>query len=203
MWTARGYPIAMRRVSYFIILSADGMYADPDGGLDGFEPDVEGHRYANQVMDDAGDLVITRGMYDVMTYWDDVDADDPNEHEVGREFARIWKDTPKHVVSRGTPALRENADLIVGDAVEAVRTMKAGDGPDIGLGTGAEFLADLTRAGLIDDYRFLIAPMALGKGKSLFASLDAPLALRLTGTRTFPNGSVLLEYVRAEEEGSR
>ena len=62
--------------------------------------------------------------------------------------------------------------------------------------------ADLTRAGLIDDYRFLIAPMALGKGKSLFASLDAPLGLRLTGTRTFPNGSVLLEYVPADGEGT-
>ena len=153
-------------------------------------------------MDDAGDLVMTRGMYDVMTYWDDVDVDDPGVPEVEREFARIWKQTPKHVVSRGTPALRENAELIEGDAVEAVRTMKAGDGPDIGLGTGAEFLADLTRAGLIDDYRFLIAPMALGKGKSLFASLDAPLSLRLTGTRTFPNGSVLLEYVPADGEGT-
>ena len=192
----------MRRVTYFIILSADGMYADPDGGLDGFEPDEEGHRYANHVMDDAGDLVMTRGMYDVMTYWDDVDVDDPGVPEVEREFARIWKQTPKHVVSRGAPALRENAELIEGDAVEAVRSMKAGDGPDIGLGTGAEFLADLTRAGLIDDYRFLIAPMALGKGKSLFASLDAPLGLRLTGTRTFPNGSVLLEYVPADGEGT-
>ncbi len=192
----------MRRVTYFIILSADGMYADPDGGLDGFEPDEEGHRYANHVMDDAGDLVMTRGMYDVMTYWDDVDVNDPGVSEVEREFARIWKQTPKHVVSRGSPALRENAELIEGDAVEAVRTMKAGDGPDIGLGTGAEFLADLTQAGLIDDYRFLIAPMALGKGKSLFASLDAPLSLRLTGTRTFPNGSVLLEYVPADGEGT-
>jgi dihydrofolate reductase len=191
----------MRRLTYFIILSADGMYADPDGGLAGFEPDEEGHRYANRVMDDTGDLVMSRGMYDVMTYWDDVDEDDPAVPEVEREFARYWKQTPKHVVSRGTPALRENADVVQGDAVEAVRAMKEGEGPEIGLGTGAEFLADLTRAGLIDDYRFLIAPMALGRGKALFASLDAPLALRLTGTRTFPNGSVLLEYVRADEEG--
>jgi hypothetical protein len=38
---------------------------------------------------------------------------------------------------------------------------------------------------------------------------DAPLRLKLTGTRTFPNGSVLLEYVRrgvesdVESDGDR
>ncbi len=189
----------MRRVSYFIILSADGMYADPEGGLAGFEPDETGHRYANELMAAAGDMVMSRGMYDVMTYWDDVDADDASVPEVEREFATFWQQTPKHVVSRGTPPLRDNADLIAGDAVEAVRAMKAGDGPAIGIGTGAEFLADLAKAGLIDDYRFLIAPMALGQGKALFAKLEEPLSLRLTGTHTFPNGSVLLEYVRTDE----
>jgi len=55
----------------------------------------------------------------------------------------------------------------------------------------------LSRAGLIDDYRFLVIPVALGSGKALFASLDEPLRLRLTGTRTFSAGSVLLEYVPA------
>ena len=187
----------MRRLSYFIIVSADGMYADPQGGLGGFEPDEEGHRYANHLLDIAGDVVISRGMYDVMTYWDDVDVDDPNVSEVEREFARFWKRTPKHVVSRGTPPLRKNADLIVGDPVEAVRAMKAQDGRDIMLGAGAELLADLAAADLIDDYRLVIAPMVLGHGKPLFAALREPLNLRLTGTRTFPKGGVLLEYVRA------
>jgi dihydrofolate reductase len=195
---AAGYPVRMRRVSYFITITTDGMYADTDGGLDNFEPDEQGHRYANGLMDQAGDLVMSRGMYDVMTYWDDVDVDDPNVSDVEREFAVFWRQTPKHIASRGRPALRENAVVIEGDPVETVRGMKAGDGPPIMLGTGAELLADLARADLIDDYRLVIAPMALGKGKSLFAALDAPLRLKLTGTRTFPNGSVLLEYVRRD-----
>jgi dihydrofolate reductase len=190
----------MRRLSYFITLSADGMYADPDGGLGGFEPDEEGHRFANHLMDIAGDLVISRGMYDVMTYWDDLDPDDPKVSEVEREFARFWKETPKHVVTRGDPPLRENAEVLRGDAVEAVRAMKAQDGPDIMLGSGAELLADLARADLIDDYRLVIAPMALGRGKSLFADLERPLKLKMTGTRTFPNGSVMLEYVPDRRE---
>jgi dihydrofolate reductase len=185
----------MRRLSYFITLSADGMYADPDGGLNGFEPHEEGHRFANHLIDIAGDLVISRGMYDVMTYWDDLDLDDPNVPEVEREFALLWKATPKHVVTRGNPPLRENAQVLHGDAVQAVRAMKDQDGPDIMLGTGAELLADLAEADLIDDYRLVIAPMALGRGKSLFANLKRPLNLKLTASRTFPNGGVMLEYV--------
>jgi dihydrofolate reductase len=192
----------MRRLSYFITISTDGMYADPDGGLDGFEPDDEGHRFANQQLDRAGDVVMGRGMYDVMTYWDDVDVDDPSVPDVEREFAVFWRQTPKHVASRGKPALRANADLIEGDVIEAVRAMKAQDGPDIMLGAGAGLLAELTEAGLVDDYRLLIAPMALGRGKSLFASLRQPLRLKLTNTRTFPNGGVLLEYVRGDQEAT-
>jgi dihydrofolate reductase len=191
----------MRRVSYFITISADGMYAEADGGLGGFEPDEEGHRYANHLVDAAGDIVTSRGMYDVMTYWDDLDLDDPHLHEVEREFATFWRRTPKHVASRGRPTLRENAVQIEGDAVEALREMRAGDGPDIMLGAGAGFLGELSDAGLIDDYRLMIAPMALGQGKSLFSALTKPLNLRLTNTRTFPNGGVLLEYVRRDKEG--
>jgi dihydrofolate reductase len=190
----------MRRLSYFITISADGMYADPDGGLSGFEPDEERHRYANHLMNIAGDLVISRGMYDVMTYWDDLDPDDPNVSDVEREFARFWKETPKHVVTRRDPPLRENAEVMRGDAVEAIRAMKDQDGPDIMLGSGAELLADLAEADLIDDYRLVIAPMALGRGKSLFAELERPLKLKLTGTHTFPNGSVMLEYVPDRRE---
>jgi dihydrofolate reductase len=187
----------MRRLGYYITLTTDGMYADPEGELGGFDPAEEEHRFANELMRDTGDLVMGRRMYDVMDYWDDLDLGDPKTSDVEREFATFWRETPKHVVSRGQPTLRPNSDKVEGDVIDYVRRMKAGDGPDIGLGAGADLFAEFVRADLIDDYRFLIAPMALGQGKALFASLDEPLNLRLTGSRVFPSGSVLLEYVRA------
>jgi dihydrofolate reductase len=175
----------MRRVAFYLILTADGMYADAEGGLDHYDPADDEHRYANGLIDVAGDIVMGRGMYDVMTYWDELDLEDPFVPEVAHEFARFWRATPKHVASRGRPSVGPNADVIDGDVVEAVRRMRDGDGPDIGLGCGADIFADLSRAGLIDDYRFLVIPVALGSGKSLFGSLDSPLRLRLSGTRTF------------------
>jgi dihydrofolate reductase len=188
----------MRRLSFYIILTADGLYADPNGGQDYYVPADDEHRFANDLLRDAGDVVMGRVMYDVMEYWDTVDVDDPSIPEVEREFARLWRETPKHVVSRGQPRLGPNATHLDGDVVEAVRALKAGDGPPIDFGAGAELFATLSEAGLIDDYRWLVTPTALGAGKAMFASLRAPLRLRLVGTRTFESGSVLLEYVPAD-----
>ena len=185
----------MRRLEYYIILTADGFYAASDGGLAHYEPAEDEHRFANGLMRDAGDVVMSRVMYtDAMSYWDTVDVKDPAVIEVEREFAEAWQATPKHIVSRGDPRLGPRADLLDGDAVEAVRRMKEGDGDDIMLGTGAELFATLSAARLIDRYRFLIIPIAIGRGKALFRELEEPLRLVLVGTRTFAAGSVLLEY---------
>jgi dihydrofolate reductase len=186
----------MRRLDFYIILTADGLYADADGGLGHYEPAEDEHRFANDLVRNAGAAVMGRAMYDVMDYWDMVDIDDPATPEVERDFARCWRETPKWVVSRGRPALRANARLLEGDVVEAVRALKAADGPDLSLGCGADLLATLTEAGLIDTYRLLVTPAVLGQGKRMFASIPEPLSLRLTGTRTFSSGSVLLEYER-------
>ena len=178
----------MRRVGFYLTLTMDGMYADPDGGLDYFEPTEDEHRFANHLVRDAGDIVMGRVMYGIMDYWDAVDLDDPATPAVYAEFARFWRETPKHVVSRGNPELRPNASLLDGDVVETVRAMKAGDGPPIMVGGGAELLATLGQAGLIDDYRFLIAPLAMGRGKAMFASFEKPLRLRLVATPGLPLG---------------
>lgn len=109
----------MRRLGFSISLTADGMYADPAGGLDVFVPSEEEHRFANQLIRDAGDVVVGRRMYEVMTYWDEVDLDDPATSKVEAEFARFWRDTPKHVVSRGQPRLGPKATLLSGEVIEA------------------------------------------------------------------------------------
>ena len=186
-----------RRVVFFINLTTDGMYR-LEGALADLEPAEDVHRFANELMRDTGDEVMGRVMYGVMDYWDELDLDDPATTDVEREFATFWRETPKRVVSRGRPDLRPNATLVEGDVVEAVRAMKAGDGPLIAVAGGADLFATLSDAGLIDDYRFLIVPMAIGEGKSIFASLKEPLRLRLTGTRTFSSGAVLLDYERAD-----
>ena len=172
------------------------MYADASAGLAWFEPAVPEHCFANHLLRDAGQVVMGRRMYELMSYWDELDLDNDETPDVEVEFARFWRETPKHVVSRGRPTLGPNAVLLAGDVVEAVRIMREANGPPILLGAGADLFATLAEAGLIDDFRFLIAPVAIGQGMAMFASLTQPLRLRLSNSRQFDSGAVLLEYVR-------
>ena len=71
----------MRRVSYYIILTADGMYADPDGGLGHYDPAEDEHRYANDLIREPTDEFTGRRMYEVMDYWDELDIDAPEVAE--------------------------------------------------------------------------------------------------------------------------
>ena len=64
----------MRSLEFYVILTADGMYADPDGGLDHYDPAEDEHRFANELLRASGGEIMGRRMYDVMDYWDELDV---------------------------------------------------------------------------------------------------------------------------------
>ncbi|MGH3178837.1 MAG: dihydrofolate reductase family protein [Streptosporangiaceae bacterium] len=59
---------------------------------------------------------------------------------------------------------------------------------------GAAFVQALSRHGLIDEYRLVILPVALGAGLPLFKDLPGPLRLDLAETRSFPGGTIINVY---------
>jgi dihydrofolate reductase len=64
------------------------------------------------------------------------------------------------------------------------------------LGSGT-IVAQLAQAGLIDAYQIVINPIVLGGGRTLFEAVPERIDMKLTGSRTFRNGNVLLDYVPA------
>ena len=62
---------------------------------------------------------------------------------------------------------------------------------------GAGFVQALSRLGLIDEYRLVINPVALGSGQPLFKDLAAPLRLELIEAKAFPTGTVIHVYRKA------
>jgi dihydrofolate reductase len=59
----------------------------------------------------------------------------------------------------------------------------------------------LSRLGLIDEYRLIILPVALGHGLPLFKDLAKPLRVDLAGTKSFPDGTVINVYRPAGPAG--
>ena len=59
---------------------------------------------------------------------------------------------------------------------------------------GATLAAAAMRAGLIDEYVLLTAPVLVGSGTPFFTALDTWVNLNLLETRTFPEGVLLTRY---------
>jgi len=82
-----------------------------------------------------------------------------------------------------------------GDLAEEIAALKSESGSDIVMAHGgAAFVQALSRLGLIDEYRLVILPVALGGGLPLFKDLAKPLRVDLTEAKSFPDGTVILVY---------
>jgi dihydrofolate reductase len=122
-------------------------------------------------------------------FWPTADQDPESPAEM-REFAGIWRKTPKVVYSRTLDRVGENATLVREVVPEEVRALAA-DG-DIVVG-GPVLAASFQELGLVDEYRIYVHPVVIGRGRPMFPP-GSHVDLRLEETRTFGNGVVLLRY---------
>ena len=183
----------MRRLIAFNSVSLDGYFVDAHGDMRWahHSADPEWNDYVAGNASGGGTMVFGRVTYQMMaSYWPS-----PMAIEADPIVAERMNALPKVVFSR---TLREatwrNTTLVSGDMVAAVRRMKAepGDGMVI-LGSGM-VIAQLAQAGLIDEFQFVVVPIALGGGRTQFDGITKPLKLTRTGTRSFANGNVVLSY---------
>lgn len=183
----------MGKLTYGFTVSVDGYIADAQGRIDWTDPSEELHQYWNDFERETALSFYGRRLYDLMSaYWPDADKE-PDADPVTVEFARIWRDMPKVVFSRTLESVGWNSRLERGDVVEVVSKLKAETDGQLEI-AGATVAAPIVRAGLVDEYRMVVAPAAVGGGTPFFPTLPSWLSLRLVENRTFPGGTVLLRY---------
>ena len=103
---------------------------------------------------------------------------------------------PKYVVSNTLKrADWNNTTIISGDIAGRVTELKQHTGGDLLVYGSPDLVDELLRHGLVDEYRLLVYPVILGSGKRLFHDRIDTHYLRLTDSRTFGSGVVLLTYV--------
>ncbi len=103
---------------------------------------------------------------------------------------------PKHVVSTTLegPLKWNNSTLIKGNVAEEVLELKSQPGQDILIFGSADLVNALMQRDLIDEYRLMVFPMVVGKGKRLFGDGIDEKVLELVGTQMFVSGVVVLIY---------
>ncbi len=74
--------------------------------------------------------------------------------------------------------------------MESVRDLKQQLGGDIIIWGSLWLTHDLLRAGLVDDIRMLVVPVAPGEGRPVFPEGEPPLDLTLIKATFFPSGIV-------------
>jgi dihydrofolate reductase len=186
----------MRKIIFMTSISLDGFIEGPQGQIDWHRVDEELHDHFNEHLRPMGAFLNGRVMYELMAAaWPTADADPSNPRPV-KEFARIWRDTPKIVFSRTLKHADWNTTIVRDVVVDEIRKLKAQPGGDLSLG-GADLAASFMQHDLIDEFRIYVHPVVIGRGKPLFGASDTKADLRLLETRRFGNGVVLLHYERA------
>jgi dihydrofolate reductase len=170
-----------------------GLQQSLDGYVDHLElrPSPELSRYFMEQVRALTGSVYGRGMYEVMRYWDEDQADwDAEDHD----FATWWRGQPKWVVSRSLKSVGPNVTLVEDDVEAVIRGLKAQLVGEIDV-AGPELAGSLTNLGLIDEYRLYIHPVVLGRGKPFFAGPRPPL--RLLSSDLITEDVIRLTYVPA------
>ena len=176
-------------------VSLDGVTEDPVGmegsGLGDwtgpFQREPEGDAFKVKELFDADAVLLGRITYDAFAaVWPTV------KDEAG--FADRINALPKYVPSRTLhEAPWNNTTVWRDDVAGEVERLKAEAGGDIMVYGGAELIHFLTRHGLVVEFRLMVFPTVLGRGKKLFPDA-AKLAVSLEECRRFGSGIVLLRH---------
>jgi dihydrofolate reductase len=164
-------------------VSLDGFVASPQGGLGGSLPEDDAQTsWKLERLREVGTHIMGRVTYEQMAeHW-------PN---AGGEYAPLMNRIPKVVFSSTLETASWGpARVASGDMVTEVAELKQKSEKDIMAHGGAAFVQALSKHGLIDEYRLVIQPVALGGGLPLFKDLPAVLQLHLVEAQQFATGAV-------------
>lgn len=195
----------MRKLTAATFLSLDGVMQAPGGP----DEDTEGgfalggwtFHYFDEAMGSVMaeafknpfELVLGRKTYEIFAaYWPKASADDA--------IGSVFNATVKHVGTHRPDGLDwENSRSLGPDVVAGLREVMATDGPDLLLQGSGDLIQTLLAADIIDEFRLMIFPLVLGKGKRLFGQATMPAAFKLLSSKTSSTGVIIATYARDGE----
>jgi dihydrofolate reductase len=183
----------MRKVIAAFNLTLDG-FCDHTSGI----PADEIHYHYAELLDKAGVILYGRTTYQLMEYWRDILTNPTGEKHMD-DFAAAIDKVPKLVFSRTLKSVDwASAKLAKRELSEEIRVLKQQPGKDIYV-SSPSLITQLTNLGLIDEYQLCIHPVIAGSGLPLFKNITDKILLKLTKTKVFDFGGVILYYEPVKE----
>ena len=182
----------MRKLIMWNVITLDGCFEGEKPWDLSFHELVWGKEledFGNEQLASADMLIFGKHTYVGMAdYW--------SKAEEGAEgaTAKNMNAIKKIVCSASLERAEWNNTTIVREAVTEIQALKqAGDRNMFVFGSG--FLSEsLMNANLFDEYRLVVAPVILGKGRRLFTEGLAHKKLELLEERTLASGGVMVRY---------
>ena len=172
--------------------------------LDGFcdhtaiTPDEEVHQHYTELLHDGDVILYGKTTYQLMQFWQTL-IKNPSGEKSMDDFARAIDEIPKLVFSHtlkneGAEAIGwESAKLAERSLEEEVLEHRQKPGKDIFVGSRS-LIIQLMNLHLFDELQICVHPVVAGSGLPLFENISDRMALKLTKTKTFRGGGVILYY---------
>ncbi|HUQ37099.1 MAG TPA: dihydrofolate reductase family protein [Aestuariivirga sp.] len=181
----------MRKLVVSEWVTLDGVF-DAKTMKDWFMPfdseDRQKHIKAGVVAADA--FLLGKVTYKMLaSYWSPL----PDDAEGG--LAGELNKTPKFVVSSKLKKADWNNSTIIKDKVtREITKLKQQPGKEIQVIGSATLVQSLMKANLVDEFRFLVHPVIIGRGKPFFKDGMRTKGLELVSTKTLALGVMSLTY---------
>lgn len=181
----------MPTLSSFTFLTLNGYFKGLGGDTSWHRHGAEEAQFSADSMKTGNTLLFGRVTYEMMAgFW-------PTEMaaQMFPDVAKGMNAAKKIVFSNSMKKANwQNTTVIGGNIVNAVRKLKEASGDDLTILGSGSIVATLADACLIDTFGIMIDPVALPQGTAIFNGITKKLDLKLTNSRAFKSGVVLLTY---------
>jgi dihydrofolate reductase len=182
----------MAKLIYSAFTSLDGYVADENGNFNWAELNEEVYAYINSRERQIGTYLFGRKVYETMAVWETPDVI-PHRTAAMLEYAPIWQAAEKIVYSTTLQTVSTARTRLERKfEADVVSELKTRATRDLAVG-GPALAAHAIRAGLVDEYHLLIAPIIAGSGNPYLPG-KVQVKLELLGERRFDNGLVYVWY---------
>jgi dihydrofolate reductase len=186
----------MRELKYYVACTVDRFISREDGSLDFFL--TEGEHFAYLI--DSFPEIFPAHLRDALgvraeNKWFDAVLMGRKTYEAGLKLGvtNPYPHLKQYVFSRTlNESPDQNVELVSGDALALVKSLKKQPGKDVWLCGGGDLAAVLFPE--INEIILKVNPVLLGAGIPLFSGVIQPTGLELIDSRIFNNGFMLLRY---------